>query len=293
MDIDIDDILAELDRDTTAVDQTLTSQGNDTTVVGSDAVGDLVAKQQAAAAQTAAPPSPVQDFNDLLVAWRNERMCPEILAYPHLLMARTLRRVQQQMEHIECVSMGFYEDETRDAASAVANKLPLLCMEADLERLKFVVRSYIRCRLSKVDKFSLYLRQLDTQQPVPLTELLSSKELEYHERHFTILLKLLNSTILKHMPPELQAIDDNEGSVPMVEGPDLASFVFVRVTGPDLGRSAPDTDPTLEINDEGVRFYPVYIQELREEVELTVDGIYVMRYNVVQELVQARKAILI
>ncbi|CUS21667.1 LAQU0S03e07910g1_1 [Lachancea quebecensis] len=294
MNIDIEDILADLDRDTTAVDQTLTSQGqNDTTVFGSDAPGSDKAGGTAV--------SPVRDFEALMTHWRNERLGPELLPYPHALMARMLRRVQEQLEHIECISMGYLEtlgeeDDhgTSDGGSSsnVLNKLPLLCMEADLERLKFVLRSYVRCRLAKVDKYSLYLRQLaqDNERVVPLSDLLSRQELEYHERHSAILLKLLNSTILRHMPPELQAVDDNEGSVKMVEEPEWDRFVFVYVRGPTSPR---DPDPALEVGPDGQCFYNVMIQELREEVELTVGSIYVMRYNVVRELILEGKVELI
>ncbi|SCW01558.1 LAFE_0E02322g1_1 [Lachancea fermentati] len=284
MDIDIDDILADLDRDTTAVDHTFTSQGNDITVLGNDEPNPEKAEVPRL--------SPVKDFDDLTTHWRNERMCPELLPYPHLLMARMLRRVQEQMEHIECLSMGFLDDESNNSAQNIANKLPLLCMEADLERLKFVLRSYIRCRLFKIDKQSLYLIQISQtgDLTVPLEELLSKQEIEYHQRHSAILLKLLNSAILRHMPPELQAIDDNDGSVKMVEEPELDSFVFIYVKGPDYPHKQ---DPMLEVNEEGQRYYPVTIQELKEEVELTIGGIYVMRYSVIRDLLKDRKVILI
>lgn len=287
MSIDIDDILAELDRDTTAVDQTLTSQANDTTIVGSDGFGSEKPGP-------ATPVHPVEDYNRLVTHWRNERLSPELLPYPHSLMGRMLRRVQEQLEHIECISMGYLDadDDDQGMNSNVVNKLPLLCMEADLERLKFVLRSYVRCRLAKVDKYSLYLRQLaqEDDQMVPLGDLLSQKELEYHERHSAILLKLLNNTILRHMPPELQAIDDNDGSVKMIEEPEWDKFVFIYVNGPD---SQHELDPALEVDADGNHFYSVVIPELQEDVELTVGGIYVMRYNVVRELILADKVQLI
>ncbi|SCU80703.1 LADA_0B09054g1_1 [Lachancea dasiensis] len=286
MNIDIDDILADLDRDTTAVDSSLITQGhNDTTVLGSD--GIPLNKQRVVPAAI----SPVSDFQTLMRFWRNERMSPELLPYPHLLMERTLRRIQDQLEHIECVSMGYLEEQSGSAentsesvgSTALLNKLPLLCMEADLERLKFVVRSLLRCRLAKIDKYSLYLRQFDSEHGVvPISELLSRQELEYHERHSAMLLKLLNNSILRHMPPEAQAVDDNDGSVKMVDEPEWDRFVFVYVNGPDTKQGV---DPRLQVNELGQQFYPVSIQELHEEAELALGGIYVMRYNVVRELV--------
>ncbi|SCU91364.1 LAFA_0F03290g1_1 [Lachancea sp. 'fantastica'] len=294
MNIDIDDILADLDRDTTAVDSSLISQAhNDTTILGSD--GDEINKLR-----QITNVSPVEDFQTLMTHWRNERMSPELLPFPHLLMQRTLRRVQEQIEHIEMLSMGYLDDasgsaDTADGRSAaLMSKLPLLGMEADLERLKFVLRSFLRCRLAKIDKHSLYLRQFSEEgAAIPLDELLSRQELEYHERHFAILLKLLNNSILRHLPPELQAIDDNDGSVKMVEEPEWSRFVFVFVNGPDPRRQQ-DPDPRLLVSETtGQQFYPVTIEELQEEAELAIGGIYVMRYNVVRELILENKVQLI
>ncbi|SCU79176.1 LANO_0A05336g1_1 [Lachancea nothofagi CBS 11611] len=283
MNIDIDDILADLDRDTTAIDSSINSHAaNDTTILGSDGIDTDKFRHLPVL-------SAVGDFEKLMAHWRNERMSPELLPYPHLLMERTLRRVQEQLEHIECVSMGYLEDPSAENSTsessnnALSNKLPLLCMEADLERLKFVLRSFLRCRLAKIDKYSLYLRQFNDEHVLlPLSELLSRQELEYHDRHSAIMLKLLNRAILRHMPPELQAVDDNDGSVKMVDEPEWNRFVFVYVNGP---KAKQDSDPRLQVNEMGQQFYPVTIQELQEEAELTIGGIYVMRYNVVRDLI--------
>ncbi|CEP63444.1 DNA replication protein SLD5 LALA0_S08e02608g [Lachancea lanzarotensis] len=294
MNIDIDDILADLDRDTTAVDSSLISQThNDTTILGSDGA-------ETDKLRHITNVSPVEDFETLITHWRNERMSPELLPFPHLLMQRTLRRVQEQVEHIEVLSMGYLDDtggsaDASDSRNAtLLSKLPLLGMEADLERLRFVLRSFLRCRLAKIDKYNLYLRQFNEEgAAVSLDELLSRQELEYHERHFAILLKLLNNSILRHLPPELQAVDDNDGSVKMVEEPEWTRFVFVFVSGPDPKKEQVP-DPRLLVSETtGQQFYPVTIQELQEEAELAIGGIYVMRYNVVRELILENKVQLI
>ena len=121
--------------------------------------------------------------------------------------------------------------------------------------------------------------------------LLSAKEKLYQSRHSEILLKLLNGSVLKFMPEELQAIDDTEGSVNMIEEPDWNKFVFIMVCGP------PDKlfseDPLLSKNEYGKYCYNVTIAELKEDVELTLDSIYVMRYQVVRELIMSGKVQLI
>lgn len=288
MDINIDDILADLDRDTTAVEYSDPSQqlpSDGTTALMNSSIDASRYKQPQIDI------SPEKDFKQLMRLWRNERCSPELLSYPFLLMNRMLRRVQEQMDHIENVSMGFLEEyEGLESASTPNNKLQLLCMEAELERVKFVIRSYLRCRLNKVDKYMLYLRQLsdneDDPSIIPLNELLSGHELQYHEKHSAILLKLLNNSILKHMPPELQAINDTEGSVSMVDEPNWNKFVFIYVKG------FPN-DPLLEEGESGKLCYTVSISDLNEDVELSVGGIYVMPYSVIRDLLMQEKIELI
>ncbi|EJT42326.1 SLD5-like protein [Saccharomyces kudriavzevii IFO 1802] len=76
MDINIDDILAELDKETTAVDSTNITQVSSSTthrdantIVNSSL--DLNAKTQIYV-------SPQQDFASLMKSWRNERCSPRI-----------------------------------------------------------------------------------------------------------------------------------------------------------------------------------------------------------------------
>lgn len=272
--MDIDDILAELDQETTVVNTDPYFEGsNQETVVKEYSESQI---------------NPVDDYDNLIIHWRNERMAPELLKYPLHLMDRMFSRIADQMMHIENLSMGYLDN---GDTNAFTNKLPLLCMEAEIERVKFVMRSFIRCRLNKIDKYSLYLRQLnqDEKSTISLDDLLSKQELEYYHKHSDILLKLLNNTILKHMPPELQLIDDTEGSISMIDEPDLSQFVFIFVSGGKPG----EIDHFLTKNDEGQPCYSVIIEDLNEVVDLTIGGIYAMRYIVIKNLLLEGKVILI
>ena len=330
MDIDIEDILSELDRDTTVVEYSdpghFTNSDGTTAVASSSFQHNLPSSAPRKKIRDGGYSddyiiSPEEDYRRLITHWRNERCAPELLPYPHLLISRILRQIQEQMERLELMSMYLMdmqaaenEDTEKRGSDEVNdyrhrhdtsshphnnnNMLPLLCMEAELERVKFVLRSYLRCRLAKIDKYSLYLLQLKehTQRRngvriLPLEELLSKEELDYHQRHFGILLKLLNQSILKHMPTELQAINDTEGSVSMIDEPDWNKFVFIRVKGPALG--ALEADPQLSKDETGKYFYSVTIPDLNEDVELTIGSIYVMRYSVIRDLLQEDKVELI
>lgn len=306
MDVDIEDILAELNTDSTAVDQSgnpfsdINSNNNASTLYNESASSYQETNLKTSATSTNIP-SPQQDYNNLIILWRNERCAPELLPYPHNLMSRMLSRIQEQMERLEIISMDFLGQQQSTTTTNITgnkpvnnnNMLPLLCMEAELERIKFVIRSFIRCRLSKIDKFSLYLRQINEENESlnPLKDFLSKDEMIYYESHSEILLKLFNDTILKHLPPNMQAINDNTGTVPMIDEPDWNKFVFIKVIGPQ--NKIFNTDPILIKGDNGKWYYEVIIPELQERVELIIDSIYVMRYNVIKELLMEGKVTLI
>ncbi|CCE61150.1 hypothetical protein TPHA_0A00650 [Tetrapisispora phaffii CBS 4417] len=334
MNIDINDILAELDRDTTVVDElgiSLSSDGGNTTKFNSsenyqekDGMQRDVGNKEARALVNRQPQrqhfSATRDFEELMRVWRNERCAPELLPYPQLLIGRMMKRIQSQMETIENISMGFLED-TLNASTYSSNngrpsaeneddiygnsnidnnnnnnnKLPLLCMEAEIERVKFVIRSLLRCRLHKIDRFSLYLRQVMDASEVEYDILLSDDEKLYHERHFNITLKLFNNSILKNLPVELQTIDDTEGSVSMIDFPDWKKFVFVYVKEVDIDQLGLEGTSELGLtkNEFGKHCYTVTIDDLDEEVEMSLGGIYVMRYDSVRQLLVDSKVQLI
>lgn len=292
MNIDIDDILAELDRDTTAVERESSSYddvGNKT--VGGNGVSQLGDVEKQYSVQSSKSER-ISDFQKLVTQWRNERMSPELLPYPHELMARTLHRIQERVELIETLSMGYLED---DRESTVDSKLPLLCMEAELERLKFLVRSFIRCRLSKIDKYSIYLRQQSELPENPyygrLDLLMSEEEVKYHMKHSEILLKLFNNSILKHLPEELQAVNDTEGSISMVDEPNWHKTVFILVCGGVIDETG--TDSKLTTDEDGKPCYSVIIEDLNEEIYLLIGAVYVIRYSVIKDLMNEGRVILI
>ncbi|CCF59161.1 hypothetical protein KAFR_0G01270 [Kazachstania africana CBS 2517] len=293
MDVNIDDILAELDQDTTAVDykvdasssQNAINSTNDQTVLNSSLTNTKIQPTI----------SLEKDYKLLLRHWQNERFSPELLPYPHLLMERLLRRVSTQIESIELISMNLIDNDNVDTSKNGnnLNMLPLLVMEAELERVKFVIRSFIRCRLSKIDKFSLYLRTIRDNEggnDRSINGLLSESEVVYHQKHFNILLKIFNNSILQHLPSELQAINDTEGSVNMIDAPDWDKFVFVLVTGPPNSNFS--EDPLL-IKSQDKFYYNVTVEELNEDIELTVGSIYVLRYSVIKTLLTDGKVQLI
>jgi GINS complex subunit 4 len=74
--------------------------------------------------------------------------------------------------------MMFIEENTIDMRPEEKDlKLKLLIVESELERVKFLIRGYLRMRLAKIDKYTLYI-----QQNEGLLKRLSTEEVQYMQR---------------------------------------------------------------------------------------------------------------
>ncbi|VEU19433.1 DEKNAAC100756 [Brettanomyces naardenensis] len=189
------------------------------------------------------------DIQRLTDTWIKEKSVPELLPYAGELLDRLLVGVRKQIEFIEMNSIELQQDEREI-------KLLLVIVENELDRVQFLIRSYVRVRLSKIDKFAIYLRSEDEE-----LSKLSSNETVYMEKHLELLMDLYNSQFLASMPEGLQALDEVAAGISMVEKPEYERPVFVKCK----------RDNHVLIDD--------------DEIELTRNGIYVMRYSAIRDLV--------
>src|SRR5436305_669103 len=80
------------------------------------------------------------DLQALSRAWVTERVAPELLPWPGELIDRVMGRIRTQ---IECV-----EEQTGDMDPKT--NFRLIVIGTELERWKFLVRSFLRTRMAKV-----------------------------------------------------------------------------------------------------------------------------------------------
>lgn len=158
-------------------------------------------------------PQETLDLQSLTRAWVTERSAPEILPYPEALMSRILERVRQQIELVEELTG------TTDPKATFR----LIILQTELERFKYLTRSFLRARLAKIDAFGLH--HLTNPEA---REKLSGSELRYVTAHTALLHEHYRACFLGQFPVGLQRMDDAQGGVNMVEGPDVEKAVFVR-----------------------------------------------------------------
>ncbi|ODQ81203.1 hypothetical protein BABINDRAFT_34054 [Babjeviella inositovora NRRL Y-12698] len=187
------------------------------------------------------------DLTRLMQLVVNERMAPDVLEYEEELLERILARTRLQIEFIEINSLELQLE--KDI------KLQLMIVELELERVNYLIRTYLRTRLSKIDKFTVYITKNGD-----MVKRLSPSEVSYMRKHFEILTTLYKKQFLSRLPELLQLLDDTGGGISMIEEPDLDKPVFVKVVK--------TISHSIDVNN--------------EEVELLQDGIYVLRYSAIR-----------
>ncbi|KAL8370628.1 hypothetical protein RB595_000820 [Gaeumannomyces hyphopodioides] len=162
-----------------------------------------------------AVPRERRDLQLLTRAWVAERSAPELLEWPaNGLFERINERIKEQIETVEEMT-GNMDPKTNFA---------LIVIQTELERYKFLVRSYLRARMAKIDKHTLHY--LSTPA---LRARLSESELAYATRHQALLHNHYLSSFLASFPPALQNLNDTAGNISMIDTPDLDSAVFIRL----------------------------------------------------------------
>ncbi|KAK9389042.1 hypothetical protein V1515DRAFT_594564 [Lipomyces mesembrius] len=192
-----------------------------------------------------------RDLKSLVRLWISERTCPDILPYAHDLLDTMLDRVREQVEVIEV--------NTTSGDAGGGAKLKLLFVETEIERVKFLVRGYLRARILKIDKYYTHiLNNLDMQTR------LSQSELRYTKRRGNQLKRYYDLRFLSALPPSLQRLDDTAGGLQMVDAPDLDEVVFVRVLR--------DVPGEVDLGND-------------DKIELRTGNIYVLPYKVIRRYV--------
>lgn len=153
------------------------------------------------------------DFKLLQEAWIKEKMVPDILPYEEGLIERIIERIRKQLEFIEMNSVELQTEE-KDI------KLMLVIVESELERVQFLIRSYVRLRLQKIDKYALYIQGNNNER-----EKLNLDEVTYMQGHLSMLYELFDEQFLKKIHAKTSNIGEDEL---MIDEPDLDRHVLFR-----------------------------------------------------------------
>ncbi|KAJ5627417.1 hypothetical protein N7528_004844 [Penicillium herquei] len=225
----------------------------------------------------ASPESAAIDHQLLTRFWAAERAVSEVLPWPAPLMERMMDRVRIQIETIEDLASSSTEP-TKSTNNPNLN-LRLSILQTDLARTQYLLRSLLRQRLAKLSKNSMhYLVQLASRSKNPLANSqsqsqsqtpsqsqpnsqtlspedsvpdissvsdfspLSEQEASFVHAHQTLLAGHYGGSFMGAFPPQLRRLDDNAGGTSMVQGPEMKEVVFVRCLAKEVPVVIPDGD---------------------------------------------------
>jgi GINS complex subunit 4 len=132
-------------------------------------------------------------------------------------------------------------------------------------RVKYMLRSYLRTRLLKIERFAMYC--MDKPE---MRARLSPQEDAYAEKYVTLVGHHLADNVTKKLPDAFASVTRQASAHPandMIPAPDLGRHVFARVLR-DLGNVA--------------------VYEDGGTAELAKDDLYILRYNMLRPLLEQR-----
>lgn len=100
------------------------------------------------------------------------------------------------------------------------NDFRFIAHKMELERIKYIISSYLRCRLKKIEKFGSEIIQ---QEEGRTEKRLSHEEHEFAVAYITNMRNHFHHIALKHMPLNLQETTARE-----VVRPNIAEHVFLK-----------------------------------------------------------------
>ncbi|KAI9492985.1 hypothetical protein BDB00DRAFT_976304 [Zychaea mexicana] len=152
-------------------------------------------------------------IKQLTEAWMNERNAPELLTYKGYLVNELVEALDFQVNRILETPMTTHQD-----------KLNSMLYQNEIERIKFIIKSYLRTRLHKIEKCTLdLLRHQESEQ------LMSDKELIYARKYQQLVEQHHYDSFLNTLPEKQHKQDEKTGELDMVVKSNLEAPVFIKV----------------------------------------------------------------
>eukprot|EP00889_Picochlorum_renovo_P003280 jgi/Picre1/30310/NNA_005674.t1 len=205
------------------------------------------------------------DYDLLKKALMNEKASPEILPYQHDLLSRLYIRIDQQERIVSSYGSGVsqMDDDAAMMDGGISQELVRTMIAVELTRLRYMMRSYLRVRLFKIEKYAMHC-----VGESHVNARLSSLESAYVQEYVNLTLQHLRSHVTSKLPEAFSAVSKQATAHPhpdMIPTPDIGHHVFARVE-----RTIGD----VQMYDDGTT------------EDLVQGDLYIMRYKVIREFLQ-------
>lgn len=207
----------------------------------------------------------------LETAWTNEMCAPELLQH------------QTDMLELMLSQVAHMEEQMKDLDK---NDFRFVVHQMELERIRYIMSSYLRCRLQKIETFTQYILNRDAELD-EADKRLSPEEAKYAQDFANHVDEYFNKVATQYMPNQQRGEAEQRLVLP-----NLMSHVFLKA----------NVAGTLGIsNSHGVRISYVCFVLVSgvivgvddEEVDLTPGSQHIIPYQLVADLIQKNQAQLI
>lgn len=129
-----------------------------------------------------------------------------------------------------------------------ANDFRRITHRMELERIRFVLASYLRCRLQKIEDFTQHIITAERERPADKKRL-SQAEVKFAEDYLESIEKHFQQVALRHIPPNQDDISKR------IIRPNLMSHVFLKVLKP-CGVVVTTNDEEVDLSEHSQHMLP-------------------------------------
>lgn len=189
------------------------------------------------------------DIERLKLALFNEKLAPALLPHNDDLVIRIKELTNEQSNMIAEL----------EATAEPTSMLQRSLYEMELERVNYMLRSYMRTRLIKISRFSIYLDTSDETQAV-----LSKNELDFLKRYLQMYRQHVDREIWDTAEGSSrldERLRDINLTGPLVVQPELDSHVYCKALVDCEPFRIEETDETIEMLQNEIRLLPFRLVE--------------------------------
>ena len=173
-----------------------------------------------------------EEISQLENAMRLEKAAPDILPYDTPLVSVIVELIEIQQEALNQPVQNAHE------------KFQITLFQLDLDRVKFLLSSYLKTRLFKIQEYIHYIVNND------LGELLSEQEVEFAEKYYLLKTNHFKKRFLVDLPKDVSSLDDGPNQLSHITEPNKDKYVFAKVLT-EIGRVqiTPESSVLMTIGD--------------------------------------------
>ncbi|CAK9807528.1 DNA replication complex GINS protein SLD5 [Anthophora quadrimaculata] len=179
-------------------------------------------------------------------AWLNEKFAPEILPHQSDLVDCMLQQIAHMEENMKRLEKG---------------DIRLMIHRMELDRIKFVISSYLRARLEKIERYTIHILSQEANRSSNKSYL-TAAELRFAKEFLSSTETLFRTVALQHMPGNFQAFEVNKLTVK----PNMQAYVFLRANNKVNGIVLPGS--------------------VDEEIDFEPGSQHIIQYSAVADLVK-------